>query len=433
MSTALNTGEAATRASDGADNQAPLGVQGLTVKTLGTPKVASPMAPLLENRQTTEHYVDETDRVLLDDTLNGVTGRGVGVEDLPGLEPCGPRRKIFFDPSKTRAAIVTCGGLCPGLNDVIAGLVRNLTYHYKVRRIIGIKNGYQGFIPSYGHDVVDLTPATVRDISVDGGTVLGTSRGHQDPEEIVDCLERLNINMLFVIGGDGSMRGAMEIVRVVTERGLRIAVVGIPKTIDNDIPLIDQSFGFQTAFSLASDAIRAARVEAKSTANGVGLVRLMGRHSGFIACYAALARSDADVVLIPEVPFALDGPHGLLEHVRQRVADRGNAVVVVAEGAGQDLWRSPRAATRRGTRSCATSGRSCAHGWWSTSRRRASRPPSATSTRATPSAASRRTPTTASTACGCRRPRCTPRCPGAPRWWSGAGGGGSCTCRWRWR
>jgi 6-phosphofructokinase 1 len=316
---------------------APPGTPDLTVKTLGTPKVASPMAPLLENRQTTEHYVDETDRVLLDDTLGGVTSRGVAVEDLPGLEPCGPRRKIFFDPSKTRAAIVTCGGLCPGLNDVIAGLVRNLTYHYKVRRVVGIRNGYQGFIPSYGHDVVELSPESVRDISVDGGTVLGTSRGHQDPEEIVDCLERLNINMLFVIGGDGSMRGAMEIVRVITERGLRIAVVGIPKTIDNDIPLIDQSFGFQTAFSLASDAIRAARVEAKSTANGVGLVRLMGRHSGFIACYAALARSDADVVLIPEVPFALDGPHGLLQHVQQRVAERGNAVVVVAEGAGQDL------------------------------------------------------------------------------------------------
>jgi 6-phosphofructokinase 1 len=320
-----------------ADGQPAPELPDLTVKTLGVPKVASPMAPLLDNRQTTEHYVDESDRVLLDDTLGGVIARRVTVEELPGLEPCGPRRKIFFDPSKTRAAIVTCGGLCPGLNDVIAGLVRNLTYHYKVRRIVGIRNGYQGFIPAYAHDVVDLTPEAVRDISVDGGTVLGTSRGHQDPEEIVDCLERLNINMLFVIGGDGSMRGAMEIVRVITERGLRIAVVGVPKTIDNDIPLIDQSFGFQTAFGLASDAIRAARVEAKSTANGVGLVRLMGRHSGFIACYAALAHSDADVVLIPEVPFTLEGPHGLLEYVRQRVAERGNAVVVVAEGAGQDL------------------------------------------------------------------------------------------------
>ena len=342
MSTALNTDAhdgppAESVAITGTDGPPSGSVPDLTVKTLGVPKIASPMAPLLESRQTTEHYVDETDRVLLDDTLGGVIGRGLPVDQLPGLEPCGPRRKIFFDPSKTRAAIVTCGGLCPGLNDVIAGLVRNLTYHYKVRRVIGIQNGYQGFIPSYGHDVIELNPETVRDISVDGGTVLGTSRGPQDPEEIVDCLERLNINMLFVIGGDGSMRGAMQIVRVIGERGLRIAVVGIPKTIDNDIPLIDQSFGFQTAFSLASDAIRAARVEAKSTANGVGLVRLMGRHSGFIACYAALARSDADVVLIPEVPFALDGPHGLLEHVRQRVAERGNAVVVVAEGAGQDL------------------------------------------------------------------------------------------------
>ncbi len=326
-----------TDTASGSDDAAPVDVPDLSVKTLGPPKVASPMAPLLDNRQTTEHYVDESDRVLLDDTLGGVVARGLPVDQLPGLEPCGPRRKIFFDPSKTRAAIVTCGGLCPGLNDVIAGLVRNLTYHYKVRRVIGIRNGYQGFIPSYGLDVVELSPESVRDISVDGGTVLGTSRGHQDPEEIVDCLERLNINMLFVIGGDGSMRGAMQIVRVITERGLRIAVVGVPKTIDNDIPLIDQSFGFQTAFSLASDAIRAAGVEAKSTANGVGLVRLMGRHSGFIACYAALAQSDADVVLIPEVPFTLDGPHGLLEYVRQRVADRGNAVVVVAEGAGQDL------------------------------------------------------------------------------------------------
>ncbi len=177
----------------------------------------------------------------------------------------------------------------------------------------------------------------MRDIATDGGTVLGTSRGPQDPDEIVDCLERLHINVLFVVGGDGSMRGAMQIADTVAARGLYIAVVGIPKTIDNDIPHIDQSFGFQTAFSHASDAIRAARVEATSTANGIGLVKLMGRHSGFIACYAALARSGADVVLIPEVPFALDGEGGLLAHLRRRVAERGHAVVVVAEGAGQDL------------------------------------------------------------------------------------------------
>jgi 6-phosphofructokinase 1 len=309
----------------------------MEIATLGPARIDSPMAGLLDARNTTEHYVDEYDRVLLDDTLAGISGRGVPASELPSMEPCGPRRKIFFDPAKTRAAIVTCGGLCPGLNDVIAGLVRTLTYHYRVRRIVGIRNGYQGFVPSYGHDVVDLTPETVRDIATDGGTVLGTSRGPQDPDEIVDCLERLHVNVLFVVGGDGSMRGAMSIAETVAERGLFIAVVGIPKTIDNDIPYIDQSFGFQTAFSHASDAIRAARVEATSTANGIGLVKLMGRHSGFIAAYAALARSGADVVLIPEVPFALDGDGGLLAHLRRRVEERGHAVVVVAEGAGQEL------------------------------------------------------------------------------------------------
>jgi 6-phosphofructokinase 1 len=312
-------------------------VPDLAIATLGPARITSPMAPLLDARQTTEHYVDEQDRVLFDDTVAGITARSLPASQLPGFEACGPRRKIYFDPAKTRAAIVTCGGLCPGLNDVIAGLVRTLTYHYRVRRVVGIRNGYQGFVADYGHDVVELTPESVRDISVDGGTVLGTSRGPQDPQEIVDCLERLHVNVLFVIGGDGSMRGAMSIAAEIAERGLRISVVGIPKTIDNDIPFIDQSFGFQTAFSHASDAIRAATVEAKSTANGVGLVKLMGRHSGFIACYASLARSDADVVLIPEVPFALDGEGGLLAHLRRRVAERGSATVVVAEGAGQEL------------------------------------------------------------------------------------------------
>jgi len=306
----------------------------LRIAKLGTSRIVSPMAHLLDARNTTEHYVDEDDRVLLDDTIAGIRARGVSLEDLPGLEPCGPRRKIYFDPSKTRVGIVTCGGLCPGLNDVIAGLVRTLTYHYGVKRIVGFRNGYQGFISSYGYDEVELTPQYVRDIATDGGTVLGTSRGHQDPEEIVDCLERMHLNILFVIGGDGSMRGAMAIERIIRERGLKMAVVGVPKTIDNDIPYIDQSFGFQTAFSRASESIRAVTVEAKSTANGIGLVKLMGRHSGFIACYASLARSDADVVLIPEVPFEMDA---LLAHLRSRVEQRGHAVVVVAEGAGQEL------------------------------------------------------------------------------------------------
>jgi 6-phosphofructokinase 1 len=314
-----------------------------TIRTLGTARITSPMAAMLEARRTTEHYVNEADRILYDDTLAGVSSRDRSV-DLPSMEPGGPRAKIFFDPSKTRVAIVTCGGLCPGLNDVIAGLVRTLTYHYQVRRVIGIRNGYQGLVAAYGHDVVELTPETVRDRVTDGGTMLGTSRGPQDVEEIVDCLERLHVNILFVVGGDGSMRGAMKIADAIDERNLKLAVVGVPKTIDNDIPFIDQSFGFQTAFAYASDAIRAASVEATSTANGIGLVKLMGRHSGFIACYAALARSGADAVLIPEVPFALDGDGGLLSYLLKRVEERGSAVVVVAEGAGQDQLESTQGA-----------------------------------------------------------------------------------------
>jgi 6-phosphofructokinase 1 len=308
----------------------------LTVPRLGECRVDSPLIPLLDARRVSVNYVDEADRVLVDDTLSTLVARNLSNTELPGFEPGGPRRKIFFDPSKTRVGIVTCGGLCPGLNNVIRGLVMELNVHYGVRRIFGFRNGYQGFIARYGHPVVDLTPESVRGINEDGGTMLGTSRGGQDPEEVVDCLERMNINVLFVIGGDGSMRGALKIAQVAAARGERIAVVGIPKTIDNDIPYIDHSFGFQTAFGQAGELIRAANVEARSAPGGVGLVKLMGRHSGFIACYAALAKNDADFVLIPEVPFGLDGESGLLARVVDKVKQQGHAVVIVAEGAGQE-------------------------------------------------------------------------------------------------
>lgn len=328
---------AAREMADGAGGASGVAGPDLSIKTLGPARIESPLAVLLDARQTTEHYVDEDDRVLLDDTVRLVRARGGAIGELPSFEPAGPRRKIFFDPAKARAGIVTCGGLCPGLNDVIRSLVRNLTYHYGVPRIVGFRNGYQGFIAAYRHDVVELTPDVVRGIDVDGGTVLGSSRGPQDPHEIVDCLERLGIGILFVIGGDGTMRGAMQIARVIGERGARITVVGVPKTIDNDIPYLDQSFGFQTAFARACESIHSVAVEAKATVHGIGLVKLMGRHSGFIACYAALARNDADAVLIPEVGFQLDGDRGLLAYLQRRVAERGYAVVVVAEGAGQEL------------------------------------------------------------------------------------------------
>ncbi|MCE9629863.1 MAG: ATP-dependent 6-phosphofructokinase, partial [Planctomycetia bacterium] len=309
----------------------------LAIASLGPCRIDSPLRPLIEARKTNVHYVEEEDRVLFPDTASLVAAAGVKAESLPGFEPAGPRTSIFFDPRKMRAGIVTCGGLCPGINNVIRGLVMELTFHYGVHRIHGFKNGYQGFIARHGHNVVDLTPELVSNIDEDGGTILGTSRGGQDAQEVVDCLERMNISALFVIGGDGTLRGAMQIATVAAERGLRLAVVGIPKTIDNDIPYIDQSFGFQTAFAEATKSIRSAHVEAKASPNGVGLVKLMGRHSGFIACYASLAEPDANYVLIPEVPFCLDGPHGFLEHLLDRVRSRGHAVIVAAEGAGQDL------------------------------------------------------------------------------------------------
>ena len=312
-------------------------VEDLKVKSLGPCRVDSPLMPLLAKRQHSINYAEETDRVLIDTTLSAVSELNLPLDQWPGLEPAGARKKIYFDPSKTRAGIVTCGGLCPGLNDVIRALVLELTRLYGVRTVYGFCNGFQGFIAQYGRPVIQLTPDLVDTINEHGGTILGSSRGKQDPVEIVDCLERMGINVLFVIGGDGSIRGAMSIAQEIENRGAKIAVVGVPKTIDNDIQFIDQSFGFQTAFSEAAKAIRAAHVEAQGAPNGVGLVRLMGRHSGFIACYASLAMSDANFVLIPEVPFHLEGENGLLESLRKRLERRGHAVIVVAEGAGQEL------------------------------------------------------------------------------------------------
>ncbi len=147
----------------------------------------------------------------------------------------------------------------------------------------------------------------------------------------------MSVNMLFIIGGDGTLRGAHAITEEIAARNAKIAVIGIPKTIDNDINFLDQSFGFQTAFSESACVIRAAHVEAKAAPNGVGLVKLMGRHSGFIACYASLADNDANFVLIPEVAFKLDGERGFLNVLLRRVEKSGHAVIVVAEGAGQEL------------------------------------------------------------------------------------------------
>jgi 6-phosphofructokinase 1 len=304
----------------------------LAITRLGDRLVDTPLRDLLGGRQESMHYVTETDRVLLDDTLGMAKRRDVAAADLPAFNPGGPREKLFFKPSNVTAGIVTCGGLCPGLNNVIRGLVLQLRNAYGVKSVLGFRNGYQGLTDEV--EPIILTERVVHDIHNRGGTILGTSRGNQDPATMIDTLVDHGVDILFVVGGDGSLRGAQKLAAEALRRELPIAVVGIPKTIDNDIPWIDHSFGFQTAFARAAESIRAAHTEANSTVGGVGLVKLMGRHSGFIACYATLANHDVDFTLIPEAPFRLEGFLGCL---RERVDRQGYAVVVVAEGAGQEL------------------------------------------------------------------------------------------------
>ncbi|KAL5783351.1 hypothetical protein ACOSP7_008380 [Xanthoceras sorbifolium] len=246
----------------------------------------------------------------------------------------GPRQKVYFESDEVHACIVTCGGLCPGLNTVIREIVCGLYHMYGVHKILGIDGGYRGF---YSKNTITLTPKVVNDIHKRGGTFLGTSRGGHDTSKIVDSIQDRGINQVYIIGGDGTQKGAAVIYEEIRRRGLKVAVAGIPKTIDNDIPVIDKSFGFDTAVEEAQRAINAAHVEAESIENGIGFVKLMGRYSGFIAMYATLASRDVDCCLIPESPFYLEGNGGLYEFIEKRLRENGHMVIVMAEGAGQDL------------------------------------------------------------------------------------------------
>ena len=277
------------------------------------------------------------DRIVLDDHMNSVRDAMRNDIDPPSIELAGPRREIFFNPPETCIAIVTCGGLCPGINDVIRSIVMQAYHAYGVRQILGIQYGFEGLDPACGHKPIELSPDSVANITTFGGSILGTSRGKRDIKVMVNRLEALGVNILFVIGGDGSQKGAQAIYEEAQHRGSRMAIVGVPKTIDNDIMFMDRSFGYQTAFAAAFHAVTAAHTEARGARNGLGLVKLMGRDSGFIACSAALATGEANAVLIPEVPFKLEGESGLLAMLEQRIASRGHAVVITAEGAGQDL------------------------------------------------------------------------------------------------
>jgi len=236
-------------------------------------------------------------------------------------------------------AIVTCGGLCPGINDVIRSITSALFFSYGVKDIIGIRYGLRGLNPRFGHEPVKLSPEAVKDIAGMGGSILSTSRGPQDVKVMVDYLVRSKINILFCIGGDGTIRAAEKLTAEINRSNLKISIVCIPKTIDNDLHLIQKSFGFDTAIEKAAEAIRGAHVEARGAFNGIGLIKIMGRHSGHIAASAALAQNDVNFILIPEVPFELDGKNGFLTILRKRMKSRGHAVILVAEGAGQDLLK----------------------------------------------------------------------------------------------
>ncbi len=297
-----------------------------TIEKIAEPRLPSPMSGM--------EYVKEDDRVLYSSNPREVKAQFDQGRDPPQMEIAGPRDKIFFDPSKLKCGIVSCGGICPGLNDVIRAIVMSLYHHYGVRTIYGYRFGYEGLVAKHGHSPFELTPEFVSRIHERGGTILASSRGPQDPAEIVDTLERMGVGILFTIGGDGTLRGAAAIVGEVKRRGLKISVIGIPKTIDNDISYIQSSFGFETACSEARHVITGANAEAMGARNGIGLVKLMGRDSGFVAAYSTLANNDVNFCLIPEVRFTLDG---FLTSLRQRLERRGHAVIVAAEGAGQEL------------------------------------------------------------------------------------------------
>ena len=307
------------------------------IKSLGPCRIPSPLKLELKDGTPYFNFVSDETKILYE--VEKTNGSGSDI----AFEKAGPRENIYYDPSKIRTGIVTCGGLCPGINNVIRTLVMQLYHNYGVRHIQGFRYGFQGFIPSFKHQTMELNPETVQNIHNIGGSILSSSRGPQDIGEIVDCLERQDIRQLFCIGGDGTLRGAHEIAMEVEKRGLNIGILGIPKTIDNDIPFCIKTFGFETAFSKAVEAVQAAHSEAFGNNYGIVIIKLMGRDSGFIAANTSLASPDVNFVLIPEVPFSMEGENGLLNcleqalHKKLQEGSHPHSVIVVAEGVGQEL------------------------------------------------------------------------------------------------
>jgi 6-phosphofructokinase 1 len=306
-----------------------------TIEELGKRSIKSPIEMSTVVGDKIANYVTDDKFIRLDPAAK--TGAQPPLKRSQILECAGPREMIYFTPAHVHAGIVSCGGLCPGINDVIRAVVRCLWYRYGVTRISGIRYGYRGFLPESQYGVKELDPDTVDDIHKLGGTFLGSARGGgKEVGKIVDAMEKLNLNILFTIGGDGTQHGTLDIAEEVDKRRLKIALIGIPKTVDNDFARIDRSFGFETAVEKAVEVVAAAHMEASSAINGEGLVKLMGRESGYIAPCTALASHEVNFVLIPEVPFNLEGYNGFLHHLEERLRNRKHAVIVVAEGAMQE-------------------------------------------------------------------------------------------------
>lgn len=301
------------------------------IDSLGERTISSPIS--------VSYYASDNKRILFNHFLENYADLKTDAGLPLSVEVAGPREKIFFNPGQSKAAIATCGGLCPGINDVIRAIVMTLFYRYGLTNIVGIRYGFQGLIHRFGHHVMELTPEAVKDIHIAGGSILSSSRGNQEVEEMVNTLKRMNVDIFFCVGGDGTMRAAEQITQEIKKRKLNISVIGIPKTIDNDLHLIQKTFGYDTAIAEAVKAIQCAHVESKGAPMGIGVVKIMGRQSGHIAVGAALAQGDVNIVLIPEVPFELGGEDGLLKALEKRLLSSGHCVILVAEGAGQELIR----------------------------------------------------------------------------------------------
>ncbi|MDR2808326.1 MAG: ATP-dependent 6-phosphofructokinase [Spirochaetaceae bacterium] len=306
-----------------------------TIETLGKCNIKSPIAMSKISEDYIANYARDDQFIRLNVSVDPDKPELLDSQHV--FEVAGPREMLYFSPQHVHAGIVSCGGLCPGINDVIRSIVHSLWYRYGVRRISGIRYGYLGFLPDHNFAPIQLTPPMVDEIHKIGGSFLGTARGGgKEVGSIVDTMEQLNLNMLFTIGGDGTQRGSLEIAEEISRRQLKIAMVGIPKTVDNDFFFIQKSFGFDTAVAKAVQVVASAHMEAHSQYNGIGLVKVMGRESGFIAAHTALASHEVNFVLIPEIPFNLEGYNGFFRHLQKRLESRHHAVIIVAEGAMQE-------------------------------------------------------------------------------------------------